>query len=404
MEIVLSTKTSNNKQQKVLNQLWRRLNKKRLRNEKLEADLDKLIQVYQKNVLPVQMDKVLPGIIELTERLIVLLSRKSLPQWQRRELCSWICELIDDAGTLDGSRAEQLILRYDTTVAALNGMSLDEMKEQHRIMEQEMDEIYAQTESEAGFENDQDPFGDRIDKYVDSLRSKARAAQNSPNVDMFGFADVDGIIDQTEEQLRGATGKLFEDFDEFEELEDFANDPWDLDGPTEEEIQIDRQWLQKLFRRTARVLHPDRDSNHENYQSRHEAMTALLQARKNQDVVTMISLYAEHVGDGELDIGSADLERITQMLERQEEDLEEKYYQCIAQSPVHAMVYESLYAATRNGRAKKLRQWIQSIQKEAKAMQELTGYLRNLTNLKSALIDRENSRKSMFGMDFEHLF
>ena len=125
----------------------------------------------------------------------------------------------------------------------------------------------------------QDPFGDRIDKYVDSLRSKARDAQNSPNVDMFGFADVDGIIDQTEEQLRGATGKLFEDFDEFEELEDFANDPWDLDGPTEEEIQIDRQWLQKLFRRTARVLHPDRDSNHENYQSRLPGSSSMIPLR-----------------------------------------------------------------------------------------------------------------------------
>lgn len=55
--------------------------------------------------------------------------------------------------------------------------------------------------------------------------------------------------------------------------------------------------IDKLFRRIARVVHPDRELDETKKAEKHAIMSDCLQARENDDIAQLLTLYANHVGD-----------------------------------------------------------------------------------------------------------
>ena len=393
MKIVISSQKNHNEQHEYLNQLWRQIEKQRIRNQTLEAELDKLIQIYQKEIIPYELKHLQPEQIRLTERLIDLFSRKSLSQRQRGKLHNWICQLLDQILLSDAPKGEQLSYDFNSTIAELNGMTLEELMEttkQHQEMIHEM-------EDEDIFSSQPETKEDLLDQHAEemasSLRNKAKNAANMPNQDLFGFEDVDEIIEQAKQKFKLDASELFEDMEDIESL--------DWDQRLNEETVIDEKWLQTLFRRTARVLHPDRESNSDNQQIKHKAMSELLEARKNRDISSIINLYIEHVGEGKIDLDEMELEKVTRLLEQQKENLEDDFDECIHKSSMHYYVYNTLYAKTRQARAKKLKQTLRDIEELTKDTGELTRSIRNLSCLKQVLSDRYRTRETMFFEYFE---
>ena len=70
--------------------------------------------------------------------------------------------------------------------------------------------------------------------------------------------------------------------------------------------------IARLFRRLARVLHPDRERDEGRKRDKHRLMSECLRAREAHDIDTLLSLYTAHVGalPDELVDGSASLERL----------------------------------------------------------------------------------------------
>jgi hypothetical protein len=59
---------------------------------------------------------------------------------------------------------------------------------------------------------------------------------------------------------------------------------------------MDGSWAKDLFRRAAQALHPDREPDPEPRQMKQERMCELLRARKQGDIMAMLSIYSEIPG------------------------------------------------------------------------------------------------------------
>ena len=78
-----------------------------------------------------------------------------------------------------------------------------------------------------------------------------------------------------------------------------------------------RELLERLFRRLARALHPDREPDPGRRELKHVLMSTALAARRAKDLDTLLSLHAEHVGDLPDALDGADAETLVRALERQ---------------------------------------------------------------------------------------
>lgn len=80
--------------------------------------------------------------------------------------------------------------------------------------------------------------------------------------------------------------------------------------------------IEQLFRRIARAVHPDREQDEKKKSIKHAIMSDCLQARDNDDIATLLSLYAEHVGDLPLTWSDDSSGELVKALEIQLQNLE----------------------------------------------------------------------------------
>lgn len=364
-----------NKQPVKLNKLWRQVQKQRQVNLALAESLDALIQDYHGKVLPAEKETLLPVQVRLTKRLIELFSRKSLSNWHRNEMADWIGSLLEDIGLQDQEQGNALATDYNRVVAEQAGMTVEEMETLQGAQEALQEEVL------------KDAFGDAFEAFMEEsmdadgeggLDDEALAAAFEEfQEDLFGFADRDDLFEGEHTAQAGMKGEAFDSFEE-------AASP---------EAEMDGKWLRQLFRRTAAVLHPDKEQDPQRREQKQQAMAELLDARDKEDVISMVSLYAEHVADGEFSVEATDMDKFSRLLEQQLEDLEEEYFGCIHQSPLHHFVYQNLYAKTAKSRTKKLKAFLAQIEQQVQGLEETIGYLRNLTRLKEVLGERYEQRR-----------
>ena len=117
-------------------------------------------------------------------------------------------------------------------------------------------------------------------------------------------------------------------------------------------------------------------------------MTQLLDARDQQDVMTMMMLYNEHVEDGELSLEPEEINTLCDLLEKQKSMLDIDREALIDESPMHYAVHDKLYAVSQKVRDRKLKEHIKGVHTNIKRKFKLVEYLRNLTNLKVVLEER----------------
>ena len=357
-----------------LNQLWREVQDKRKRNQHLQNQLDKLVLTYQQKILPVERERLLPAQLKLTERLIELFSRKSLSHWHRDEMSDWIGSLLDRLALLDEEKSVELTNRYNTHVAKISGLSLEELQAYQSEEEQSFDEILNEMFEMEG-DGEIDPQS-AAEAQATAKHKAQEEAKNSAQTDLFGFDDLD---------LTGAEPGLDHNqkkttIDKFEES-------------CFNEEQADNQWLRSLFRRAARTLHPDLEQDPKKREAKQKIMVELLSARDNEDVMTLVSLYAEHVQAGDLRVQQDDIDKLYRLLEQQSMDLEYEYENCIYGSPFTQMVHDKLYARTKQARTKKLQLCLKAINIEASQTNDFTQFLRNLNCLKEVLAERYDLRQ-----------
>ena len=345
MNITLSPSANNSQpeqsaDQTRFNKLWQEVKKKQARNEKLKQEMDALLATYTQKVMPVELEIEEPLIL-LARRLVEFASRKSLADWQRGELQDWIAETLHEISQYNAAEAEAISNDYNQVIADYYDISVEELTGPPDID----DEIEA-TMREA----------------FDSMTDDEESPLDQDQDDLFGFDDEDDL---------------------------FGSEGVDPKASVERKEQpINEKWIRNLFRRTARALHPDKEQDPEQQHHKQKLMTQLLDARDQQDIMTMMMLYNEHAEEGELSLEPEEIESLCDLLRKQKDILDMDRMALINESPMHYGVHDKLYAISQKARDRKLKEHLDSVHASIKQKYKLVEYLRNLTNLKVVLEER----------------
>lgn len=340
---------------------------------------------------------------KLLFRLLDLGQRKSWANWQRQELEAWIGEnmqLCSIAGLVDEQLTEQLA-RYD---AFRLGVELDEndgrplseqldsmLEEQHKSVQEDMrdgaepmiermiEEILGPLPAQAS-PAEQASYQQEHDRLYQELRSSFN--------EHFGFEQSEGLDDFDD------SGPAYDN----DEQPHGAQQEFDEQEPDSASPRLDNATLQRLFRSTAAVLHPDREPDSDKRLKKQSLMAQLLLARKAGDVMAVLGLYQEYVGNGDA-LSKDDEKALLRSLERQCQQLTEELDHYQPTSPFHETAFD-LYHPSNSKTEQAVADYIETFETSAAMLGEITADLRSMKSLKPLLEARYDHHRHSFYSPF----
>ena len=205
-------------------------------------------------------------------------------------------------------------------------------------------------------------YGDR--KNTDSQQSN----------DFFGYDEHT----DTHEQANGDQGPA----------ED-SSDASDQASSTAERVFADILTVDQLFRPLARALHPDREQDEKRKAENHALMSECLQARENNDVDTLLSLYIEHVGALPKGILADSHDELIRLLERQLKKEQWKLRQARFSSGFERMLLDRYQRDDAAAEQTAFGQHAASLDAEIQRLSTQRALIQNESGLLSALQDRK---------------
>lgn len=242
------------------------------------------------------------------EHLLVFYGRKSLTQWQRQVLMDWIADYM--------STIRNNPFAGDIDMAPLLQQVEAMLEKMHPGITSELSDAM----DSADARNYQEPSDAADDERMDDM-----------------FEDLFAEFEQ-----EAAFGE--QDSFEFERQQAF-----------EKERQATEQAMNKLmkgssittlFRKVARVLHPDLEQDENARAEKNRLMSELVEARDSKDLVRLFALYTEHVGKSPLEDLGGDLAGATELLQNQYEFLRVEQEDILYEDPFAGALYERFHRKT----------------------------------------------------------
>lgn len=383
---------------------WQRAENLKVQITERDTALEALAERIRTEVFPLECAS-FEANKKLLFRLLDLGQRKSWANWQRQELEVWVGEnmqLCSIAGLVDEPLTEELA-RYD---AFRMGVELDE-NDGRPLSEQLSDMLkeQAQTVHDEIRDGAEPMIARMIEEILGSPPAHASAAEQTSYQQEY---------DRLYQELRASFDEHFggdveqgPDFDDFHDEEAFGSGgeqqhgtqrEFDEQEPDTASPRLDNATLQRLFRSTAAVLHPDREPDPEQRLKKQSLMAQLLLARKAGDVMAVLGLYQEHVGNGDA-LGKDDEKALLRSLERQCRQLTETldFYQ--PTSPFHETALE-LYSPSKSKTEQAIADYIEAFETSSAMLSEITSDLRSMNSLKPLLEARYDHHRHSFYSPF----
>ena len=361
MELILDKQTTGGRRKSRLQErfdnLRSALERQRRRNVRFRKDLDELVEIYHRR--SIENDKVVfDDLVALSEKLIAFAGRKSLSDWHRIELDEWLRDLIDRRiSQVDREVAERLRLEYRQAIARSMGISVDDLIERLQAASEDVEQRFA----DQGSAGTTDPIDEGCQE------------------DLFGFDDSD-----PEPEAFGSG-------------DDAHGSDWIIDDDEAHigQTVMDGSWAKNLFRRAAQALHPDREPDPERRHVKQDRMRELLRARKQGDIMAMLTIYSDSVSGADIVLAEHEMTEVCNVLEHQLETLQLEKHEYVYSHPMRHMVFELFFHGTKKGRTRRIQEWEQDLKQEVADLRALVPFLRNLTCLKSVLEDRRDERAAV---------
>ncbi len=411
--------------------LWKKAENLKQQNARFRQRLDGIIRRMQTDIRAAE-EAAARQHIPLLKRLITLGQRKSLTQWQRRELDDWIHEILEPlqhSSHLDAALRED-IARYE---AFRLGIELDEddptpvtAQLQAHI---EREDAQIREEQQAQKEDWRAAIHDEVERLLDEALGpeppRPERVSNTPD-DLFQdeLQQAQQRAYETYRKAREtARAELLEEMLEYSAFldDDKDDDFFDSDfgfGSTDahdssssaadnDTPAISNRVFKQLFRSTAAALHPDREHDPELREVKHKLMTALLKARKQGDVMTIIQMHQEHVSHDSA-LSKADEQQLIAALKAQVSALKQERESYSFESPLHRMAYEVFYSPSAKKTEQALEQHIRRMETAASQAQSLAQQIKTLKTLKPHLEQRYDESRfnnpldaldALFGFD-----
>ncbi len=355
-EAIISEKSSPLEIQ--FDKLWHQLQAAQRRNEEFADQLEE-VHDWLNTELAETRTLYRLAMVKQTEKLISHLLKKSLAKWQRNELCLWIEENFSALETQGAPELQALVRSYFTNKVSQAGSLEREVIE--AAFDTSVDDILAELADE---------FGENEDNFEDDL--------NEPG------------CDSADTHING---------DEY----DYAADSADrtagnaaAEQAARQRVKFEKSMVSKLFRRTAKALHPDHEQDPQRREEKQALMKALLHARKTGNIATIFKLYRQHVSGEKINIEAPELRPMIDLLTHQVSELDAEYAHLSMETPIHKWVKNNFVGKSDKKRQAAFDEIKNGLEQDIQDIQDLAPLLNSLAKLKPLLEARYDSQLYSF--------
>jgi len=314
---------------------WQRVQNTRRQNQKLRDDIAQVVAqvepklaIYYQNVMFALYLQAMEGMRFLT--------RKTMPGWAKEELLDWLDTNLNILFQSPYTGNLDMELLRETAAAIIDDV-LTEVDDFHSDIKDKSEPTHTRSDEPPPRKSQQ--------------QRKHEQHREAPVDDMFEdlFSEFEDFFEA--ELLKAEQADTQRENDPFEsEWEQAINNST---AHSDQEKALDKLLrssnINKMFRKIARVLHPDREVDEDLKALRHDQMSELLRVRDERDIPALFSLYSEHLGSSPLEELGEDLEAATKLLRSQFETLQNEKEDIIYEHPMHGVLYERF--ATKKGAA-----------------------------------------------------
>ncbi|NMM39878.1 J domain-containing protein [Pseudoalteromonas arctica] len=381
-----------------LERLWQRIDKHTKRNANFDIKKSTLFNQFQEQVEPHehhQASMIAEQIIHLSK----FIPRKSLTAEQRNELVDWINEDLSYLaghpfiGEVEVEKVTQIFQSHlnkhnHDTVNAIDSSQLNLLR---TMLQQDF----------PGLElTDED------------LREVAVDPQKLyKHLDEQGFGE-----DGNEQSDNGACDANEEHADQDENWDDFFDqfDQFDRDEIKQQktDAKLEKLFkssqLNKMYKRLASKLHPDKEPDPTKKAEKHELMQLLGHARKAKDGFTLLQLYITHFDD-DVDFDEETRANLVPLLQNKIVELNKQHRQQKEGNDPHSLVWRKFNGRSKAQTKANFANHIAALNNECDEIAERLGYCTTIKLLKEELNDRildkrhmpisiENALESMFNL------
>ncbi|MCA6219944.1 hypothetical protein [Photorhabdus antumapuensis] len=335
---------------------WTSIEKYQLKIAKLQQQQDKLFMRFQQEVLPVE-HQYMQSRYDKAARLLSFADKKSLGKNQRRELFSWIEEELAELCTYPFN--ENLDLNKLTD----HFSNLHAFKEEEIPTPEQMAEI-------------RQTFGEYFDLNEEISDEELLDMIKNP------------------EKMRSTIEQRFQRESEHFHDEYDAEETTDFDPAAEDQKKLDSlfksQEVSQMYRKIAKVLHPDREQDLDEKKKKNQLMVQLSQAKKDNDVWTIINMYHKYI-DPTFSFNSRDISDINKLLKARIDILANELNQLKKSDSLPGIIWRTLGDETSKAIENNLREHCKKLRQNIENEIQLRESLRSLTVLKSYLAERRDA-------------
>lgn len=287
---------------------WQRVVNQQKKNDRLREEVKSFAERVSATI-GAQEQAYVQALYQACEHLLPFYGRKALTQWQRDALFHWLTDYI-------------AIIRNNPFAADLD---LTPLLAQ---MEALLTEVHPELASIIPAEDD--PADDGNDASFFGEEGAHRAMEDlfdDLNAKFGGDADFDDFAQWFNEQKES-----FDSARQQRQVEDRGLNKL-MKGSS----------INRLFRKVAGVLHPDREQDEDAREEKNRLMSELVEARENNDIPAIFALYTKYVGESPLQELGGDLESATALLQRQFDQLRDQQDEITYEDPVAGTLYQRFH-------------------------------------------------------------
>lgn len=313
---------------------WNRVQSLQAHNERLRAEVEAFAEHIIARIKPVEVDFI-SAKYHLAEKLLQFAERKSLNQWQREELFTWV---------------QQVLLSLSSHPFS-NALDLDEL---YQKLGGHLDAYFGPEDAHTDDPSELDEMGPELDEAMDDL-----------------FAECSG--------------------DEIDDDFSARDDNADKRNAQEQSLSqlLKSSSINKMFRQIASAIHPDREVDAGLKARRNQLMSELARARDEKDIPKIFVMYTEHVGASPLDLIGEDIEKVIVLLKRQADRLRAEQDSVIHANPLYGAVYERFYNKSQKKVDAAISKHVREVKKDTYEHVRMTSGITSLTRLKIVLEHRQ---------------
>jgi len=148
--------------------------------------------------------------------------------------------------------------------------------------------------------------------------------------------------------------------------------------------------IDKLFRRIAKAVHPDREQDEEKKAQKHAIMSDCLDARNNNDIAGLLLLYAKHVGELPKTWSDESSGELVSALEDQLHELENRASKLHTHDPLLQLILDRYLGYDTNDVERRISAHEDNLAEKLKSIQQQRANLKTEEGFIDALAERKD--------------